>query len=133
MELWNKKGPKLFPVVDMQLRRIFEHLFPQMLVPLAANIIGNDELEKFFKVEETQTTEEDVVHVDVSTRDVVMKTTANKVLEHKPFAFLEVTHTVAHLETMPAIHRSNSGSSETFARSLAVSGLMIGTCAVLQP
>jgi hypothetical protein len=86
-----------------------------MLVPLAANIVGNDELEKFFKVEEMQTTEEDVVHVDVSTRDIVMKTTADKVLEHKPFTFLEVTHTVAHLETMPAIHCSNSGSGETFA------------------
>jgi hypothetical protein len=104
-----------------------------MLVPLAANIIGNDELEKFFKVDETQTAEEDIVHVDVFTRDIVMKTTANKVLEHKLFAFLEVTHTVAHLETMPAIHRSNSSSSETFAQSLAINGLMIGTCAALQP
>jgi hypothetical protein len=82
---------------------------------------------------QTTTTEEDVVHVDVSTRDVVMKTTADKVLEHKLFAFLEVTHTVAHLETMPAIHHSNSGSGETFARSLAVNSLMIGTCAALQP
>jgi hypothetical protein len=79
MELWNKKGPKLFPVVDMQLRRIFEHSFPQMLVPLTANIIGNDKLEKFFEVEEMQTAEEDVVHVDVSSRDIVMKTTADKI------------------------------------------------------
>ena len=79
MELQNEEGPKLFPVVNMQLRRIFEHSFPQMLVPLTANIVGNDELEKFFEVEETQTAEEDVVHVDVSSRDVVMKTTADKV------------------------------------------------------
>lgn len=50
-----------------------------MLVPLAANIVGNDELVKLFEVEETQTTEEDVVHVDVSSCDVVMKTTADKV------------------------------------------------------
>ena len=63
----------------MQLKRIFEHSFPQMLVPLAANIVGNDELEKFFEVKETQTTEEDVIHVDVSSRDVVMKAAADKV------------------------------------------------------
>jgi hypothetical protein len=46
------------------------HSFPQIFCPLATNVIGNNELEKSFKAEKTQTGEEQKVHVDVSSSNV---------------------------------------------------------------